>query len=97
MSTFINQADFASLNTGDQLLGKEKSVYEIETARCGGAGAYPTHMVSTDMNGGKDHPLIFHDGVSIRYSSRGEEHDGNIVGELSDKNFEAFGEIKLRV
>ncbi len=84
MSTFLNQEEFKTLSEGDKLCG-HGSIFEIETANCGEPGKYPTHRVSTEMNGGKEYDYIFHDGENIKYSStENKELDGSLVSELID-------------
>lgn len=84
MSTFLNQEEFKTLSKGDKLCG-HGSIFEIETANCGGPGKHPTHLVSTKMNGGKEYDYIFHDGENIKYSStENKELDGAMVSELID-------------
>lgn len=84
MSTFITQECFSSLIKGDKLYG-HGSVFEIELANCGGPGKHPTHMVFTEMNGGKELNYIFHNGKDILYRSKdNKDLDGSLVGELVD-------------
>lgn len=84
MGTFINKEDFSSLANGDKLYG-HGSTFEIEVANCGEQCKYPTHLISTEINGRKEHNYIFHDGQDIRYSSTEDSgSNGAIVGELID-------------
>jgi hypothetical protein len=96
MKKSISQTEFKELKPGDILIGIngiQKPEFKIHFALCGKPNAYPTHLVETQS--GEDE-FIFHDGVSIRYSSDDKEHDGNTVGELNDKDHRAFGEIRAK-
>lgn len=84
MSAFIKKEEFTSLTKGDKMYGHGRT-FTIKLANCGGPGKYPTHLVTTEMNGGEDSDFIFHDGENIKYScSENKERDGAIVGELID-------------